>query len=301
MSIEPQFRKRSIVVLCLFLSIPFGFKEIPHRFKVPPPLLHIAFNEEWESPPISEEENLKIKEILHLPFIYLNHGNQSYVFESNDGKYVIKMFRYRMIRFPFLQSIKDMFDRLCAKKAKDHFIVKINKTFKAARIAFAEAQAYTQVMYCHLNLSNDQLPVTHFKKGARSYSIPMDRVRFVIQRKVMPFKQAMLDARNDPQKMRSQIDSLISLLMARSSQGIRNSDPTLGPNFGFYKGQAVEMDFGNYRKISLDPEKQWAEIDQLISRLEVWLRKNAPEYVSLISDQRLSVKRTINQRKGISL
>lgn len=240
-----------------------------------------SWNPEWETPPLSEEEKEKVLNILQTPFVYLGCGNQSYVFEN--GEYVIKLFRFRLTRFSCLQKVKDGVDRLLHKKAKDSFPVKINKTFTAARMAFVEAQEYTQVVFCHLNLTEGKWPISRFIVGSRSVFLPMDRYRFVIQKKVIPFKEAMISCRKDPEKMFSQIDSLIHLLLARSALGIRNSDPTLAPNFGFYQGRAIEMDFGNYRKIPLHSEKREEEMLQFMNRLKDWLSKNAPEYVAYLT------------------
>ena len=285
------------VLLCI--SIPFLLKHLPHRFKIPPSLVTLPFNLEWESPPLSTQENEKICAILKSPFTYLSHGNQSYVFESEDGEYVLKLFRYRLIRSPLAQAVKNKVDALLYKKAKDSFSEKVNKTFKAARLAFVEARSYTQVVFCHLNITEGLLPVTHFKTAFRSFALPMDRYRFVIQRKVVPFKEAMLLCKDDPQKMISQIDSLFLLLLSRSALGIRNSDPTLAPNFGFYQGRAVEMDFGNYRKIPLDPNRQWAEIDSFLIRLKDWLTKNAPEYAAVIDEKRLLAKTSFSKTNSL--
>ena len=285
---------RVFIVSVFFLSLPFLFTHhAQHRFKRPSSLTTVPFNPSWEIPPMTSSEKEEVFSILSSPCRYLNRGNQSYVFETKDGKYVIKLFRYRSTRFPFLQQMKALVNGCYHKKVKDPLPLKINKTFGAARLAFTEAKPFTQIVFCHLNLTNNQLPITQFKIGKTSYRLAMDRCRFVIQKKVTPFSIAMLEAREDPAQMHFQIDSLISLFIERTAKGIRNSDPNLAPNFGFLEGKAVEIDFGNYRKIVMDPKIRFSEINNFMTRFRHWLIKNAPEYIGYLDQKFIKIKEVL--------
>jgi len=266
-------------LVCLFFLSALSLA--PHRIKTPFSLAWVPFQQEWEIEPLSLEEEKKISAILERPLTYLSKGNQSYVFESEGGEYVVKFFRYRFTRFKvihFCQTV--LYSHILHKKTKDSFDVKINKTCKAARLAFVEAQKFTQVVFCHLNLTQKTLPIVKITIPKGTYSIPLDRYRFVVQKKVTPFVRAMQEARKEPSKMKVMINSFLALIEERSRLGISNTDPNLGPNFGFLEDQAVEMDFGNYRKIS-DQHISQRELEGFKSRLRHWLEKNAPEYVPL--------------------
>jgi hypothetical protein len=266
------FKKVSVCLTfsSLFLSIPQFLKP---EFKIPPVHLDIPLNPSWESSP----PNGEILSILDQPFIYLAHGNQATVFVSEDGQYVLKLFRYSRPRFPIIQKIKSMAATLLQKKPKNDLYTKMAKTFDAAHLAYTEARDFTQVLFCHLNLTDKQLPTVSLK-ARRLYTLPMDKHRFVLQKKVAPFKETLLCARKNPEEMHRLIDGLIDLLQNRIAQGIRNSDPNLAPNFGFLDGKAVELDFGNYRKAP----PRLNEMSDYLLRLEHWLKKNAPEYVEYL-------------------
>lgn len=261
-----------------FLSSPLFFKS---DFKPPPVHAHIAANPSWNVPPPSDE----ILAILNQPFFYFSHGNQSTVFESQDQKYVLKLFKYKRSIFPILHKIKNFFKT----KKKQNFRTKTHKTFNAAHLAYSEASQFTQVLYAHLNLSEDLLPTVELKVKKRTYQLALDRTRFALQRKVAPFKKTLLSAKDDPKKMRELITSFVTLLEKRSELNIRNSDPTLGPNFGFLEGEAVELDFGNYQKIQGEEETQKNEILNFLTRLEIWLRENAPEHIDYVKDLRKKI------------
>lgn len=218
----------------------------------------------WETPPPTDE----ILSILNQPFSYFSHGNQTIVFLSQDGQYVLKLFRYKRSLFPILHSVKNLFK----KKPKLSLSEKLHKTFSAVHLAYTKASPFTQVVYCHLNLTQNLLPTL------KHPHIPLDQSRFVLQRKVSPFKETLLAAKNDPEKMDRLLTSFIDLLLKRSALGISNSDPNLAPNFGFLGEQAVELDFGNYHT-NTDSTIRKQEITNLLNRFEEWLGENAPEYV----------------------
>lgn len=261
---------RVFVIFLVFLSLPHFLKR---DFKLPP-RLPIPYQAEWEVPPASPE----ILSILHQTFTYLARGNQATVFESEDGQYVLKLFRTTRSPFRLIEKLKSLIAQWTHKKVKQDRFTKAFKTFNAAHMAYTKAASLTEVLFCHLNLTENELPILTLK-AHRTFSLPLDRARFVLQKKVTPFATALLSARNDPEKMQGLIDSFFKLIAQRSALGIRNSDPNLPPNFGFLEGKAVEIDFGNYRQ-GADPQ----EIKNLRKRFKDWLAKNAPEYLPKIQD-----------------
>lgn len=261
---------RLFLFCAFFLALPSLCK---FPFRIPPHVADIPFHPEWDVPLPPE-----IGALLAQPFTYLSHGNQATVFLSQDERYVLKLFRYTRSRFPFIHTMKDAIASWRGKKSKDNFRTKIGKTLQAAHIAHAEGRSFTQVAYCHLNLTEGRLPVATLH-AHRTYRLPLDRYRFVVQKKVVPFKEALLAAKKEPAEMHRLIDSFVDLILARSASGICNSDPNLGPNFGFLGTQAVEIDFGNYRKPPFDPIKRIAEMTGYFTRFTHWLAKNSPEFI----------------------
>ena len=257
-----------LLLLSLLLFLPQAIKR---DFRIPPIYPQIS-SPDWEVPPPNDE----VRAALNQPFTYLARGNQSTVFASVDGRYVLKLFRSTRPRFPFIQSIKEGCAKAVGKRPKDRLFTKLNKTMTAAHIAYTEAKAFTQLVYCHLNLRDDQLPSIQLG----NYVVPLDRYRFVLQKRVQPFKEALLGARKDPEQMHRLIHSFVALIHNRSALGIRNSDPNLAPNFGFLNGEAVEIDFGNYYRGSSTNEKA-----RYVHRLRRFLKKKAPERAGYVDDR----------------
>ncbi len=247
--------------------LTLGFHPAKLRFSFP-------YHLEKKQPPVTEE----IEGILKQPFTYLNRGSQLYVFESQDKKYVLKLFRYNRSQFPAIQKIKKWFH----KKEKTNLCSKIEKTFNAYAIAFFEAPECTQLLYVHLQPDREKFPqVTLTDPIGRTWLLRINEYRFALQRKADSFKETLVRNIENIAEMRTLLQSFLSLMVNRTHLQIRNSDHNLWPNFGFFENRAVEIDCGNYRKCPAlsDPELRIQEIERFFYPLFQWMIKHAPEYL----------------------
>lgn len=242
------------------LSVPALAKRLTHGFRVAKMRLDFPAHPEWEAPLPPEAVA-----ILRQDFFFLGRGAQSYVFESEDGKYVIKLFHYS-------RSFSD---------------AKVVLLFNACKMAYDHLREETGLLFIHLNPTPMHLPLLHCRDAVgRWYHFPLDEARFALQKKGKPFKDTLQKACRDPAEIKRRIDEFLHLLQTRAQKGILNTDPNLGRNFGFLDDQAIEFDFGNYRWV---PDlNQKAEIDRYAQRLRRWLRQTAPEWVAYL-DQRLAI------------
>lgn len=274
---------RLFLFLSLVLPLPLLFKR---DFRLPPIHAWLPKNPHWEMPP----PNGEILEILKGPFTYYTKGNQTLVFESRDKNYVLKLFRYKRSIFPLMHVLKNFYK----KNPRVDFEAKAKKTFNAAYIACNEGAEFTGALYCRLNASKDVLPVAQLEVDGKNYNLPLDLHRFVLQKKGVTLKEALFSARNDPEKMHQLIESFLDLLIRRTSQNIQNSDPNLGLNFGFLGTRAIEIDFGNYQKVSPDPRRQKGEILFFLKHLECWIAKRMPEHANFITELRRNIEINYN-------
>jgi hypothetical protein len=158
---------------------------------------------------------------------------------------------------------------------------KICELFTACRIAYNKAKEETGLLYVHLNETQDQLPLMHLKGPlGQKIDLEPDLYRFVIQKKALSFKDAIL--KEDPVIVRKRLDSFVSMLHSRLNKGIRNSDSAVIRNFGFIDDKAVEIDFGNYSEKPTSKEEEFA---LYTGRLQAWLKKHAVEWVEYFDDR----------------
>jgi hypothetical protein len=279
--------KRRLIFLALFalafLYSPFLIQRFTLGFH--PAKLHprLSTRAEWNGPPLTRDKEAEIVRILDQPFTYFNLGSQCYVFESQDKKHVLKLFRYNRSRFSWIHYLKMGFHRTAQQRVKSSFSTKIDKTFQACSMAYRDVPECTQLVYVHLNPCGSLPEVSLSDPVGRKWTLPLGEYRFALQRKVAPFKATLIQL-NESKKMdemKQLLDSFLALMIERTSKGIRNSDHNLWPNFGFLDGKAVEIDCGNYRKcpeLSHFPEMRIHEMERYTTPLFLWLYKHAPEY-----------------------
>ena len=100
---------KKIIVLCLFLLLGFLTAKFCHRatdgFAVVNVYAPKGDHSKWDTP-LSSEIKAEIDPILSGCFTYFSCGSQSYVFLSEDGKTVLKLFKFQHLRIPpWLESI----------------------------------------------------------------------------------------------------------------------------------------------------------------------------------------------------
>ncbi len=250
-----------LIIFCFFsaafLSTPFIYTEMTQGFRL---------NKLYVAPPLQNEKDAQLDPklvlpLFHQPFYYVGKGLQFFVFESQDGQVVIKLFK---------------------KPKKNHSPHRMEKTLAACRLAFDLAPEETGLLFMHLHPSSDQLPILSIKNRLGiHYSLPLDLYSFVIQKKAKPFGFALQQAIQNG-TVDSLIDSYLHLIASRSSKGISNTDVLLKNNFGFLGSQAIEMDFGNY---IYAPENQKIEFRLFADRMRRFLKKRAPQYLAQYDDK----------------
>ncbi len=252
--------------------IPRIAKNLTNGFRVSKLQIDLPFQPQWEVP-----LEPAIIEILSQPYHYIGQGAQSFVFESQDGNYVVKFFRFDKRLFKKFSSVYS------GKKEKPRtpVLIKAFTVFNACKIAYDRLKEETALVYLHLNTTSIGLPLLRCKnKIGRTFLLPLDSYRFVVQKKATLFSDALLLARKNPEEMKKKIDQLIDLLLSRTAKGVFNTDPTLVRNFGFLEDRAVEIDFGNYR--SAAEYGRAIEMQRYTGKLRLWLEREAPNWVGYL-------------------
>ena len=229
-----------------FGSIPCTIKKWTFGFKLAKMELHLPNHPQWDVP-----FDPTILSLLQQKFCFLGRGAQCYVFESKDQKYVIKLFRYD----------------------KNRKIEKIEALFRACMLAYHDLKEETGLIYIHLNQTQDLLPTIQcIGPLGRTFSLPLDRYQFAIQRKAQNLFEVFLKAKDDPRLLQERFDQFMALLQARVDKKVVNYDTNLSRNFGFLEDRAIEFDFGNFSyHAEMDPT---LEMNRFTSKLQSWLMQN---------------------------
>lgn len=251
----------------MVLILPASLKRCTHSFHISRLQVDLPEQENWKT--ISRVPKEEVLAILSQPFTYLSRGSQAFVFASQDGKYVLKL---------FLFDIKDtLLNRVFHREEMARCAnVRSAKTLDSLAMADHYFSQHTGIIYSHLNLDSDHLSSVLLRGPAwhRAW-LDLNRVRFVLQVRAQPLAEPLMDAYrdNDRERFDRLIWAIDALLSERIECQIRNSDPTLFDNFGFRDEQALEIDFGNYTtNPSVDEKTRYTE--QLLK----WAEKNTPRW-----------------------
>jgi hypothetical protein len=268
---------KKVLLLLLITTFTFWFptayKRWTHAFRPAKCLVDWPHVPEWEIEPLSPEKQKEIIELLNEPFSYLGKGAQSYVFLSRDQKYVLKLFRYDRCRMPLGQQLVRQTRKWIGAREKIFLTpeFKIAKNFTSCKLAYSLAQKQTGVVFVSLNPQKNHLPLITLKdRLGRTHKIDPALYRFALQKKAEPFLPTFYAHIDNVQPL---FDSYITLLNELASLGLVNLDPSMGRNFGFLDGRAIQIDFGNFIYC---PEHAATAAAPFEHSLRKWLKKRIP-------------------------
>jgi len=283
---------------CLFLSLvfalcAFGVARFCHHQTKGFRLSKIANNMHAEPQHLSPEEIALVRSLFAYRFHYLGRGLQSFVFLSEDGEHVLKVFINTQKRksalfqalspLPFLSS--------WAKERALHAAEKSIKTFSSYQLAFTEMKHRSGLVFLHLGPSTSRSlpPVTLVDPLHIVHRVDSNTLGFLIQKKaklVYPALAEWIEA-EDLDKAKRALCSLLDLLFWKSAQGIHDNDPLLRTNFGFLEEEAIQIDVGPLSKdfTPAEPEKMQRELQRITASLKNWLTDHSPPLAHYLEEE----------------
>ncbi len=271
-----------LLIACLFF-LPQAVKRMTSGFHLERMILDVYRHSDWDTTPLPQSQMREIKKVLRRPFTYLSRGSQAFVFASEDGRYVLKLFYSPQKAHPWRQWIRTHVRKKSAKSAP---LEKVHRVLSAAKLAFEQGSAWTGVVYVHLNPTETQLPETVLKAPCgKTCKIDLNQYRFVLQERAIPIREglAMAIEQGDRSAVRALFHSFAELILTRASKGIRNGDVTVYSNFGCLGSRVIEWDFGNYWiDASMRPQD---ELQRFASPLRQFLLARAPEWVKEFDEE----------------
>lgn len=256
------------VSLCLLaglsLSLPHLYQTITHGVRLGKCRFEWPFISEWEAAPLPLDQE---KKIFSQPFTYLGKGRQSYVFESRDGRYVLKLFRLGRSKIMYGRETVRTLRKAIGLKVREEkpFEERMAAIFSSCKQIFERGAHLSQLVWIHLNPKKGTLPPILLRdRWGRKIWVNPEKDRFVIQRKGEVFF-IRLKAQRDRKPM---IQAYLRLLDQLAGQGLSITDPTMGRNFGYLDGEAFLLDVGS---IVYNPKEAEATKVHFISRLEQWM------------------------------
>ncbi len=237
-------------------------------------------NSKWAR--IDEPSN--IRNILAQKYTYLGKGKQAYVFASEDGEHVFKLFKphfpyfhYHLFGKPFkigvskLPFAKSIFEKLNTAHCEEQK----EKEFQSYVNSFELLKKETELEYLHLAQTEHlQHKLQLYDKIGILHEVDLDNTCFLIQKKtdLLYPSLAALIKKGEVEKAKQLLQSFVDLSFQFILKGIDNPT-TVDKNFGCIGLRPVQIDVG--RVLIMESfEKTGPKIDQIhhsVHHMKKWL------------------------------
>jgi hypothetical protein len=244
----------------------------------------ISFHGDIAVQPPTKSALDKLSTITGQHFRYLKKGSQAYAFISDDGRYILKLFKLHhmqpaewLLSFPAPGILQRYRDNLVYRRR-----ARIELTLTSYKLASEYLINECGLVYAQvLPSSGFSLPVTIHDAIGRRYTLDLSQHGFAIQKRaelVLPSFDRWIKEK-DLVHAKKAIDSLVALIALRSSKGIQDSDPDLHKNAGLIGTTAVLIDIGSfYSNPSITSSDEMSrDMKKVFNRFGEWLEKRSPE------------------------
>jgi hypothetical protein len=233
----------------------------------------------------SESPTTPVLQVLSQPYHYLAKGRQSFVFESEDGSTVIKFFNRKYIAEPWYTEFLPEKLRQKEKAKRER-----RKYFYSQSYDLAWKKLGEGILYLHMGATEGLPTVTLVDKGGRKFSIDLNRIPFVLQKKGILLYSYLNSAylREGREGLENGIKTFVGEVSKRIALQIGDGDQDVKNNWGFVDGHVFHLDPGRlyFDENLADRALQRSEWNSATRNFRKWLLKNYPESVSFL-DQKI--------------
>ena len=243
-------------------------------------------------------ENKDLGKILNQKYKFLSKGRQSFVFVSDDNRYVLKLFRFHRYRPSIFCNLISSFEiaKKYTKKNQDEKNDLYYESMNSYKIAYEKLKDETATIYVHLNKTNNlnrKLKIED--KFRNTHIIDLNEVGFVVQKKAFSFKKALLNAKDDKKTFETLLNSFFDNLQSIYSKNLLNKDRHVIQNLGVIDERVVEVDIGRFIiKNDFNESKIKEEAYHYTTYLKKWLLKNFPDSIEFLDEKLLELTQNTN-------
>jgi hypothetical protein len=177
--------------------------------------------------------------ILSQKFTFLGEGAQAIAFQSEDKKYVLKLFKMRRLTPSFM-------DQLCPHVVRRR-LRNLHWVFNGYKNAYEDLRTDTGLVWIHLaKTSTLHQILTVLDQEGREYYLDADATEFVIQEKAELIfdRLSRLRAQERHAEVSQAIASIHALVQRRIEMGYADRDKAISNNYGFVGDRPIQLDLG---------------------------------------------------------
>lgn len=276
-----------LAILCL-LGLGHLYYALTGDFHAGDLLARLTVTDDNVQDRLSQEDQGQIERLLRQPFRYLGHGHQTYAFVSQDGKYVLKLFKKDYLArtwmvhvVPPIGPFRSLFWHQGASKE-----ARTAKLLKGYRDAFLHARENSGLLYFRAGVGSVGPQDIVLVDGLGFQQVlPLQDYVFAVQVKAVIARKELsrLLSTGDVEAAKERVRQLFDLYRSDYRNGVYDNDHNLLDNAGFIKDRAVRLDVG---KVVWDPENIddafiRQDLEKIVyERMHPWFKRRFPKYSS---------------------
>ncbi len=265
---------KTLLLLCVLIGTSMaalGFFEAQFR------LANIQVSGLAESEQALDQHQQQVLEgIIDQPFAYLDRGKQSFVFISQDRRYVLKFFDVHCLKGGLSSVFSPPVVKYCERR--------LDSLRNGYRLAFERDRAHTGLIFVQL-LPNPKLSlkVDLIDRFGWRHTIDLGSVPFVIQQKAIPTRvmlTALLD-KGEVAEAKRRLRQIIDLYIEEYHIGIYDRDHNFMYNTGFIDESPIRIDVGRLRADARihEPTVFLQDLRKIaLHRTGEWMQRHFPAY-----------------------
>ena len=244
----------------------------------------------------TEKELETLRSVCQQPFTYLGKGSQAYAFESQDGKYVLKLLKcYHLKPIPWLEKIE--LPSIFGRYVKQHLNRRYQKTklsLESYKIAHDLIPDECGLLFLQIVPSEHfSQPVTFTDRIGRTFTIDLANYGFMIQKKmdlIFPTIKRFYEE-GKKEEAKKLMHSIIELIAVRSQKGVSDQDPDIHKNLGCIGTQAQFIDVGSFHRNERAKLKTTYTEDakKITRKLKHFLEVTTPELVPALDEELIAM------------
>lgn len=269
-----------------------GYNYLTDDFRLGNITYELPYHPEWKITSPSAEKEKELVEIFEQPFRYLTKGAQSYVFSSDDGKYVIKFFKFKHLRPSYLIDMLPNIGFIGSYKTKQTARKerKLAGVFQSHIIAYNNLRQESGLVFLQMNTKqNTSRFITIFDKMGFKHTIDLQSYPFVLQKRGISLQETLnaLLKEGNVSIAKQKIDQIFALFAKEYALGIYDDDHGIYRNTGFLDNNAVHLDVGELIADESLKKPAFAKKEALYigKKLKTWIQTNHKIYAKTLSKQ----------------
>lgn len=290
------------ILFGIFLSL-FGLARLYYfltdDFHISNIRYEMAYKEEWNFP-ITQKDQEELQTILSQKFYYIGKGAQVYAFGSNDGKYVLKFFKFKHLKpssfislLPEVGPLKEF-----KKKNQDRKLRKLYGVFEGHRIAYNFDKKNSGLLFLHLNKTeNLPLNTTLVDKLGIERDVDLNSIVFVVQKKGETLRSLFthLFEEGKLNEAINKASQVLDMYVDEYTHRVWDRDHGITHNIGFIENTPFHLDVGklSYDDKLLGIEFYKNDLRHVAFKMESWVKDNYPNYYAPFHTE---IQKNLDQR-----